>query len=778
MDTLALLNEFVLKVVRHRQTSRCQAWSNWIREDLTSRPYQWLRPEFVPPAPYLVCKPQDSPNGSGLLVQPALIDAHFRKAWMPYFRREGHPIVTIQAFLDFVGDHLPQEPLLELPILTGEELYEAAMAKKSTAAGLDGWAWNEIKALSLSWFVGLALVLRQIETTGQWPQGLLDAYIAMIPKAEGDSTPLGQRPLCVLPVVYRLWASVRLAHLKEWFYSWVPDSVFSAGKGVSSVDAWYATAVDIEEVLSQAGHSDFHIFVADVVKSFDTVDRDILDCTLGRLGLPAWFRKVYFSFHRDVRLRFKLATGLGVAWKRDGGIPQGCPLSMVFIVALYAPWCRHLESQVGITPQLYADNLKCTSYDVDSVLTAAQYTVSYVRAVGQEASPSKCVLLSTSKAARRRMSAWRKRNEGCFWAVKLDVRDLGGHLDVTLRAVAGTLTKRVQIATTQVPAVGALPLGFQRMLGMVRSKYLPGGLHGCEGAAVSVTALSSFRSAISRAVWSKKLPMTNTPALLSLLDAPWGSDPAFFIIWNRFRQLRRYLSYRPDDEARIFRLLDYASAGSPGHGPIHLLIQSADELGFFWDSEQAGWIRPGLPPLRMMTGPIQHFRSAIWQAWQHKVATDLCKRKGFRGGFGVDIYGSHQLLVSSHFRERDKMLLRAILSGGVWNGFLLSKVKKEDVPCRFCGAPDNDGHLFWDCTFPPFVELRSQPEFLPLMSKDRTHWPRCLLWHGWLPGLSSRTLGTPWAISSSDLASSCLENALRPYPLDASSAWQPFLGSG
>ena len=134
--------------------------------------------------------------------------------------------------------------------------------------------------------------------------------------------------------------------------------------------------------------------------------------------------------------------------------------------------------------------------------------------------------------------------------------------------------------------------------------------------------------------------------------------------------------------------------GPPGHGPIHLLIQSADELGFFWDSEQVGWIRPGLPPLRMMTGHIQHFRDAIWQAWQHKVATDLCKRKGFRGGFGVDIYGSHQLLVSSHFRERDKMLLRAILSGGVWNGFLLSKVKKEDVPCRFCGAPDNDGRLF------------------------------------------------------------------------------------
>ena len=57
--------------------------------------------------------------------------------------------------------------------------------------------------------------------------------------------------------------------------------------------------------------------VADVIKSFDTVDRSILDCALGRIGLPDWFRKVYFSFHGQVRLRFKLATGLGELWCRD-----------------------------------------------------------------------------------------------------------------------------------------------------------------------------------------------------------------------------------------------------------------------------------------------------------------------------------------------------------------------------------------------------------------------------------------------------------------------------
>ena len=79
---------------------------------------------------------------------------------------------------------------MDLPRITGRDLQEEARAKKATAGGLDGWAWNEVKALSLPWFSGLAILLELVESTGTWPQGLLDAYIAMIPKADGDSTPL------------------------------------------------------------------------------------------------------------------------------------------------------------------------------------------------------------------------------------------------------------------------------------------------------------------------------------------------------------------------------------------------------------------------------------------------------------------------------------------------------------------------------------------------------------------------------------------------------------
>ena len=60
------------------------------------------------------------------------------------------------------------------------------------------------------------------------------------------------------------------------------------------------------------------------------------------------------------------------------------------------------------------------------------------------------------------------------------------------------------------------------------------------------------------------------------------------------------------------------------------------------------------------------------------------------------------------------------------------------------------------------------------MNRDRTNWPRCLLWHGWLPGLTSRSSGSPWAVASSDLASHNLEKALGPYPLSTHSVWHPF----
>ena len=154
----------------------------------------------------------------------------------------------------------------------------AGHRKSATAGSLDGRGWRELKVLPVSWFDEQARILTLVEDTGVWPDGLLDAYIAMIPKTDGDATPLGQRPLCVLPVVYRIFGPLLVwCSLKVGLSLGFLIRFYSAGNGRGSVEAWYTTALDIEEVLSGVADSHVHLFVADVIESFDTVDRKILD---------------------------------------------------------------------------------------------------------------------------------------------------------------------------------------------------------------------------------------------------------------------------------------------------------------------------------------------------------------------------------------------------------------------------------------------------------------------------------------------------------------------
>ena len=105
--------------------------------------------------------------------------------------------------------------------------------------------------------------------------------------------------------------------------------------------------------------------------------------------------------------------------------------------------------------------------------------------------------------------------------------------------------------------------------------------------------------------------------------------------------------------------------------------------------------------------------------------------------------------------------------------FFLELVRNQPIPCRFCGAPDGDGHLFWECTFPPLVGIRENPEFHDLMRMDKGHWPRCLLWHCWLPMLSGCNGDSPWAGTAAESAHYLVETALGGYSSALISAWSP-----
>ena len=204
-------------------------------------------------------------------------------------------------------------------------------------------------------------------------------------------------------------------------------------------------------------------------------------------------------------------------------------------------------------------------------------------------------------------SDWVLSCEGDQWSVKFDVRDLGGHLDTTFRGWSSTLAAGVRLVLSRLVLIFALPLDFHGRVRVVRSMYLPAALHGIEASLLASDSLRKLRSSIQKFVWSRRQPLANVGAVLSLLDGPTGCDPASCVVWFRFRLLRRYLALWPAEVGRVYRLLEMVSNGCPGHGPIHLLSSSAAEIGFQWNPVALAWVRPGLPMLSHLAGPIQHF---------------------------------------------------------------------------------------------------------------------------------------------------------------------------
>ena len=151
-----------------------------------------------------------------------------------------------------------------------------------------------------------------------------------------------------------------------------------------------------------------------------------------------------------------------------------------------------------------------------------------------------------------------------------------------------TLAARVRLVLSRMVLIFVLPLDFHGRLRVVRSMYLPAALHGIEASLLASDSLRKLRSAVCRAVWSRRQPLANVGAVLSLLDGPTGCDPAFCVVWFRFRLLRRYLALWPAEVPRVYRLLTMVHGGCPGHGPIHLLLASAAEIGFFMGSSCPG----------------------------------------------------------------------------------------------------------------------------------------------------------------------------------------------
>ena len=116
--------------------------------------------------------------------------------------------------------------------------------------------------------------------------------------------------------------------------------------------------------------SHVHVFVADVVKSFDTVDRGVLDLVLGRLGLPVWFRRVILV----IMLMFGLGSSLLVVLVRLAFL-------RVVRIAWFSSWPFTFLG-AGLWSGLRLDNLGAILSLLDGLLGFMSFGVAFGCCVG------------------------------------------------------------------------------------------------------------------------------------------------------------------------------------------------------------------------------------------------------------------------------------------------------------------------------------------------------------------------------------------------------------
>lgn len=287
----------------------------------------------------------------------------------------------------------------------------------------------------------------------------------------------------------------------------------------------------------------------DIAKCFDQISRPLLYRLAEAAGMPPGILSAYKRYQESLKVHNTIAKGIGKAFTRKCGIPQGCPLSMMFTSFIMRPWmikCKSISE--NIDPTILADDILTLAHgekSLDLFIKALNLIHQYIKDMGGKLAEGKSINFASNAEHRKwlEQSEW-EATPGKGIEVVSDFRYLGSHMTASGKANTTTNKKRIKTGILQCGKLKRPPIDRKKKASTVRTEVYAGALYGAEVVQIPERQMADLSRAVIQILTNKG---TNQDLDSTFAACSWGDDldPVVQVLVKACMALRRAIAKRP-----------------------------------------------------------------------------------------------------------------------------------------------------------------------------------------------------------------------------------------
>lgn len=530
--------------------------------------------------------------------------------WQPFWTKS-----EIQPTEDQLSRLLQTVPTLSIPDCPEDlNLWVQAIRtlNPNSARGIDGISAQELRILPSHAIQHLMTIMNGYKEG--FPMWMMWTRTMPVPKKEGVITPSQIRPISVMAQLYRLWSKIQCRHVLSHIYKSLPKAITGFVPDKGPYDAiyemqWYLEQAHMQNI-PKSGNS------IDLLKCFNTIDRESARTTLTKLGVPKKMLRQFFGSLQKVTRSWILPDAISTPHGTNRGFPEGDPMSVLTMISIATAWTYMItDTTPDAQMAAYADNwgwtLEQPSLHSQVILDTQTFVAAFTMQVDWEKSwiwmTHPAQLPDMKRAIRQQLGERTLTN-------LLHAMDLGGQLTYHGPPKLGKVHNRFQEATRRLKRLQAMPHDVKTKAQLVTTAVYPQVFYASTILPIARKHSDTLRTQIADAILGHSVSRNSAIAIHCM---PFIHDPELMLAFHAVNMAHRFLYRCTAGEAQNFLKLAAKHSGLAHQckGPAGCLKFYLGRLG--WQIDKKGNITvAAFRTYPLLTTSRHKWKRLLLEAWQ------------------------------------------------------------------------------------------------------------------------------------------------------------------